>query len=176
MKITRTVRVGDNQIAQLAAVQVLKVTHTTTHGLPTNLTLIAKFYDPLYFDHDQDDADPFLCVNRDYSRETATYAALPKLQGMVIPKYYGSYSLEIAVDASEKRFVRLILIESIPGSSMQQLDPAGFSQLERQIIMKAVVDAESLIYTHNVQHRDIHPRNILVLSNVVPSHSRRVSS
>lgn len=31
-----------------------------------NLTLVAKLYDPLYFDQDQDDADPFLCVNRDY--------------------------------------------------------------------------------------------------------------
>lgn len=40
--------------------------------------------------------------------------------------------------------------------------------------MKAVVDAESLIYTHNVQHRDIHPRNMLATGKVIPSHSRTV--
>lgn len=174
MEITATIRVGDDQCAQLAAVQVLNVTPTTIHGLPTNQTLVAKLYDPLYFDHEQDDADPFLCVDRDYSHETAAYTALSKLQGTVIPKYYGSYSLEIPVDATNKRFVRLILIESIPGTSMQQLDPVGFSQLERQIIMKAVIDAESLIYAHDVQHKDIHPRNIIVLGNFEPSHSRKV--
>lgn len=97
------------------------------------------------------------------------------MQGTVIPKYYGSYSLEIPVDATRKRFVRLVLIELITGTSMQQLDPAGFSQLERQIIMKAVIDVESLIYTYNVQHRDIHPRNIIVAGKFAPpSHSRKV--
>lgn len=40
--------------------------------------------------------------------------------------------------------------------------------------MEAVVDAESLIYTHNVQHRDIHPRNMLATGKVIPSHSRTV--
>lgn len=91
-----------------------------------------------------------------------------------MPRHYGSYSFEIPVDATKKRFVRLILIESIPGNSIQQLNPPGFLQLERQTIMKAVVDAESLIDTHNVQHRDIHPRNILVPGKVIPSHSRTV--
>lgn len=100
MEISGTIRVGDNHYAQLAAVQVLNVTPTTTHGLQTNQTLVAKFYDPLYFDHEQDGADPFLCVDRDYSRETAAYTALSKLQGTVTPKHYGSYSLEIPVDAT----------------------------------------------------------------------------
>lgn len=173
-EITGTVRIGDNQSAQLAAVQVLKVTPTTTYGLPTNLTLVAKLYDSLYFDHDQDDVDIFLCVNRDYSRETAAYTALSKLQGTVIPKHYGTYSLEIPVDETEKRFVWLILIELIPGTSMQQLDPADFLRRERQMIMKTVVNAEPLIYTHNVKHRDIYPRNIIVLGKVAPTRSRRV--
>lgn len=107
-------------------------------------------------------------------REAAAYTALSKLQGTIIPKYYGSYSLKTPVDTSKTRSVRLIIIESIPSTSMQQLDPAAYSQLERQTIMKAVVDAESLIYTHNVMHNDVHPRNILLLDNVVTSHCRRV--
>ncbi|MCJ1260007.1 hypothetical protein MMC24_007847 [Lignoscripta atroalba] len=144
-------------------VQVLEVTPNTPHGPLTNLTLLAKFYDPLYYDHDQDDVDPFLCVDRDYSHETAAYTALAKLQGKVIPKYYGSYSLELSVNKTTKRFVRLILMELVPGSSMQQLDPVNSSQRERQTIVKSVVDIESLIYTHNVFHRDVFPRNILIL-------------
>ncbi|KAJ8097728.1 hypothetical protein POJ06DRAFT_20404 [Lipomyces tetrasporus] len=46
--------------------------------------------------------------------------------------------------------------------------------LDRQVIMKAVVEAESLLYTHNVLHRDIHPRNILVLSAATATYDRRV--
>lgn len=45
---------------------------------------------------------------------------------------------------------------------MHQMTPAQIAQGERQAIMKAVIDAESVIYTHDVLHRDLHPRNILV--------------
>ncbi|KAK9242381.1 hypothetical protein V1506DRAFT_89612 [Lipomyces tetrasporus] len=65
-------------------------------------------------------------------------------------------------------------MEFVPGTSMQQLNPSDFSQLERQVIMKAVIDAESLVYTHNVRHSDIHPRNILVLSTATTTYDRRV--
>lgn len=174
LRIAEIVRVGDNQSAQLVTVQVSEVTPTTPRGLPRDLLLIAKFYDPLYFDHVQDDADPFLCVDHHYSHEAAAYKALLKLQGTIIPKYYGSYSLEIPIDRTRKRSIRLILIEQISGTSMEQLDPGTFSQLERQMIMKAVVDAESVIYSHNVRHRDVYPRNVLVLKKNVLSHSRRV--
>lgn len=173
-RITGAVKIGDKQNAQLATVQILEVTPNTPHSPPTDLILLAKLYDPLYHDHDQDDVDPFLCVDRDYSHETAAYSALTELQGRSIPKYYGSYSLELTVNKTAKRFVRLILMELISGKSMQQLDPADFPQLERQKIIKSVVDIESLIYTHNVFHRDVYPRNILVLSRDVPSRSGRV--
>ncbi|KAG5289068.1 hypothetical protein I7I48_08301 [Histoplasma ohiense] len=90
LKIVKTVRVRDNESAQLAVVQIQKV--APSDFLPTDLNLVAKIYDPLYFSHIQDDVDHFLCVDRDYSRETATYTALSKsnLPGTVIPRYFGS--------------------------------------------------------------------------------------
>ncbi|KAK9258489.1 hypothetical protein V1519DRAFT_469957 [Lipomyces tetrasporus] len=99
--------------------------------------------------------------------------ALSVLQGSTIPIYYGSYSLELPAEGTV-RSVRLILMEFVPGTSMQQLNPSDFSQLERQVIMNAVIDAESLVYTHNVRHSDIHPRNILVLSTATTTYDRRV--
>lgn len=98
------------------------------------LWLLQQVYDPLYFDHSDDDTDPFLCVRCHYSREAASYTRLSDLQGTVIAAYYGSYSLELPVDDDEAktRTVRLILIEYIPGSSMQQLQPQDFSQLEQK--------------------------------------------
>lgn len=174
IRIAEAVRTGDKEPAQLVKVQIQEAKPGTPHGPPTDSILVAKFYDPLYYDHDQDDADPFLCVDRDYSHETAAYSALTKLQGKLIPKYYGSYSLELIVNKIAKRFVRLILIELIPGKSMQQLNPADFSQIERQMIIKLVIDTESLIYTHNVLHGDVFPRNILLPNSDKLSRSERI--
>jgi serine/threonine protein kinase len=71
------------------------------------------------------------------------------------------------------REVRLILIENVPGISMQNLSPSNFTKSERQAIMKALIDSETALYNREIVHRDIHPRNILVLPQ--PSdHARKV--
>ncbi|OJD21939.1 hypothetical protein ACJ73_06720 [Blastomyces percursus] len=145
LEIIDAIRTGDNHSAQLVTVQVKR-----------------------------DDADPFLCVDWDYSHEVATYKALSKLYGTIIPRYFGSFTLKWSVDNKTTRAVRLILIEIVTGTSMQQLKPTGFSQLQRQAIMKAVIDAETLLYTHNIRHGDMPPRNILVLNSTEASNGRRV--
>jgi serine/threonine protein kinase len=160
LKIVGTVRIGDNHSAQLVTVQILRT--SPPNVLPTDTNLFAKIYDPLYFNHEQDDADPFLYIDRDYARETAAYLALPQLYGTVIPNYFGSYTLQWPIDGTTTRIVRLILIELVSGTSMQQLSPVKFSQRDRQVILKAVIDAETSLYTCNVWHGDIHPRNILL--------------
>lgn len=58
--------------------------------------------------------------------------------------------------------MRLILIEFIPGLPLRDADPRNFSQRERQRIMKAVVDFETLLYSRDIVHKDIHPRNIIL--------------
>ncbi|PGH28296.1 hypothetical protein AJ80_00187 [Polytolypa hystricis UAMH7299] len=172
LEIIETVRAGDSHCAQLVVMQVKQV--SPQNALPMGRRLLAKIYDPLYFDHEQDDADPFLCVDRDYSHETASYMALRELYGKIVPYYFGSFTLRWHVDKASTRSVRLILIENIPGTSLQQLNPAHFSQLHRQSIMKAVIDAETSLYTHNVRHGDMHPRNILVLNAAEAPDARRV--
>jgi serine/threonine protein kinase len=159
--ITQTIRAGDAHCAQVVAVRVKS---SSSGNLPRDTDLVAKIYDPLYFDHDQDDADPFRCIDHDYSHEAAAYEALSSLQGLIIPKYYGSFSIEIKTPASANSFrtVRLILVEFIPGRSMRELKPKNLARPYRQAIMKAVIDAESLIYTHNVLHKDIRPANVII--------------
>src|SRR2546423_12654125 len=69
--------------------------------------------------------------------------------------------------------IRLILIENVPGISMQNLSPSNFTTAERQVITKAVIDSETALYNRDIVHRDIHPRNVLILSQ--PSdHARKV--
>ncbi|KAK9362912.1 hypothetical protein V1504DRAFT_438149 [Lipomyces starkeyi] len=155
LKIVDIVRAGDQRSSQLVTVQVVNVDPPGSSLPLSNITLMAKIYDPLYFDHEQDDADPFLCVDRAYCREVAAYKALSELQGTTIPRYYGSYSFDLPAGDATTRSLRMILIEVVPGS----------------FIMKAIVDAESLLYTHNVLHGDVHQRNILILDT-----SREISA
>ncbi|PGH12371.1 hypothetical protein AJ79_04319 [Helicocarpus griseus UAMH5409] len=123
--------------------------------------ITGKKYDPLHSNHEQDDSDPFLVADRAYTHETAAYVKLAELQGGLIPKYYGSFSLSLSTDGAKSRDVRLILLEIVHGTRTMDLDPSKFTQPERQAIMKAVIDAESTIYTHDVAHGDIHPRNVI---------------
>jgi hypothetical protein len=77
LEIVKPVRTGDQYGAQLLPIRVL----TSTHDLPSDTDLLAKLYDPLYFDHEQDEADPFLCIDRSYTHESAVYTKLADFQG-----------------------------------------------------------------------------------------------
>ncbi|KKZ60625.1 hypothetical protein EMCG_04698 [[Emmonsia] crescens] len=92
LEIIESVRAGDKCSAQLVTVQLKQV--APQNILPTDNKLLAKIYDPLYYDHEQDDVDPFLCMDRDYSHEAAAYIALSKLYGTIIPRYFGSFTLK----------------------------------------------------------------------------------
>ena len=141
--------------------------------------IIAKFYDPLYYDHDQTDGDVFNLINSTYPTEAGAYTKLQKIQGTVIPHYYGSFTCSFPVTAGEVkdkdddkedendvvegvRHVRLILIEYIPGRSMYSLDPHSLDVAQRQTILGAIIDAETAIFTENINLVDVAPRNTIV--------------
>ncbi|ODH45038.1 hypothetical protein ACO22_00430 [Paracoccidioides brasiliensis] len=166
LKVDGPVRTGDQHSAQLVTVHMVDKTPEISDSIPTDKYLVAKLYDPLYFDHEQDDVDPFRYTDLAYSHETAAYRLLYPLEGTVIPKYYGSFTLELPIpNKKTSRSIRLILIEKVPGISMQRLNPTNHTRSERQNILKAIVDAESMLYAHDILHRDIHPRNVLVLDS-----------
>ncbi|EEH33783.2 hypothetical protein PAAG_04832 [Paracoccidioides lutzii Pb01] len=152
LKVVGPVRIGDQHSAQLVTV---------------HMYLLAKLYDPLSFDHEQDDVDPFRYTDLAYSHETAAYRLLCPLEGTVIPRYYGSFTLELPIP-NKKNFAIYPVNpyrKKYPGISMQRLNPTNYTRSERQNIMKAIVDAESMLYAHDILHRDIHPRNVLVLDS-----------
>ncbi|KAB8255790.1 hypothetical protein BDV32DRAFT_161606 [Aspergillus pseudonomiae] len=104
---------------------------------PTDQDMVAKIYDPFYHDFDE---DSFLGADYDYTHECAAYTHLSDLQGSVIPRFFGSYTLK----------------------NKDRLDPENFSKEERQDIMKQIVDGESSLYTKNVCHEDLRPQNVVV--------------
>lgn len=136
LQMQDTIRAADGKSAQLVTMRVL------SGSLCGHKNIVAKFYDPLYDDHYSDNVDPFLCADREYRREVAAYTRLSTSDSVTwIPKYYGSYSLEIPV-RDKSRFVRLILIEKIEGTAMNKLNPQDFSLHQRQAIMKGILDVE----------------------------------
>ncbi|KAI9695806.1 MAG: hypothetical protein M1836_006072 [Candelina mexicana] len=164
--------IGPNTLSILIAEEVqlrdggAQVVSVRAPDLAGQQSLIAKFYDPLYYKHGNPgdiDGDPFRCAKHDYCHETAVYEALGDLHGTVVPTYYGSYACDLT-GPEWTRSVYLILIEFISGRCMRDLDPHNFPQPERQTIMKMIVEADSALYAHDVIHRDLHPRNILLCS------------
>ncbi|PGH19008.1 hypothetical protein AJ79_00042 [Helicocarpus griseus UAMH5409] len=63
------------------------------------------------------------------------------------------------------RTVRLTLIEHIAGSSMFNLQPKDFSQMERKQIIKQIIDGETAAYTRNLRLRDLYTRNVVMEPN-----------
>ncbi|OBT95418.1 hypothetical protein VE01_05232 [Pseudogymnoascus verrucosus] len=156
-KVVDWVQAGDPNNSQVVAVRILN----STLDLPTDVDLLAKIYDPLYFDYLHYHTNIFQYLDFCYRRETAAYRQLTDLQGNIIPKYYGSFTMSLPGDGKISRHVRMILLEIVPGLSMDKLSPSGFKQAERQEMMKAIVDSERAVYAHKVINGDMHPRNIL---------------
>lgn len=157
-KIVDWMQAGDPNDAQVVAIRILN----STVDLPTDMDILAKIYDPLYFNHIPNNVDIFRYTDYCYRRESAAYKHLADLQGNIIPKYYGSFTISLPGDGNISRDVRMILLEIVPGPSMDKLDPSSLKQSERQEIMKAVVDSDRAVYARKVTNRDVSPRNILL--------------
>jgi hypothetical protein len=162
LEILDLLRVRDGCNAQVFTVQVLGA-RPNPGCFPPNRKVVAKIYDPLYFYDEEGFINPFLCVDKHYTHEVRAYDVLSELQGGLVPRFCGSYSLDIPVEGSGMRTVRLILVEYIPGISMQEANPKNFSQRTRQQIMKSVIDFESLVYERDILLTDLSPRNVIMV-------------
>ena len=113
---------GDKKSAQI--VLLIQVISSSTTELEKAKRLITKIYDPLYFDHKQDDINLFPAVDLVYIHAAAAYKKLKPLQERIIPRYIASYILSWPVNKNQFCDVRLILLDFVPGTLMQRLKPA----------------------------------------------------
>ncbi|OJJ68088.1 hypothetical protein ASPBRDRAFT_134084 [Aspergillus brasiliensis CBS 101740] len=172
LEVLDPIRVGDGHSAQVFNVRILNPESNMQLFQGTS-ELVAKVFDPLYVDDHRGYLNPFLCEDRFYTHEAHTYRMLSDLQGGPIPRFYGSYSADIECrdidddpDANQSylRTVRLILIEHIPGNSLLQVGPSGFTQQDRQQIMKSVIDFETHVYsTKDILLTDVCDRNVMMV-------------
>ncbi|PYH96027.1 hypothetical protein BO71DRAFT_397535 [Aspergillus ellipticus CBS 707.79] len=155
LRVHEAIRVGDGKTSQIILVDVIS-------GQLPNSQVVAKLYDPLYYDHANDDVDPFLFVDVEYTRESAAYRYLQGQGQECIPKYYGSYSMDISHSDRQHRTVRLILLEHVTGFTMSALCANIFPEDFRKAVMRKIVDIDSQLYKINLRHRDVCPRNIII--------------
>ena len=167
LKIREAIRVGDGKTSQIVLVDVIS-------GQLSSTRIVAKLYDPLYYDHSNDDVDPFLFVDVEYTRESAAYRYLHGQGQDCIPCYYGSYSMDISHSDHQLRTVRLILFEHVNGPPMVTIHPNDFPDYFWKAVMKQIVDVESQLYKINLRHGDTHPRNVIIQGHNIEKSEPRV--
>lgn len=164
LEVVDPLKGGDGHNSQVFTARLLDF-ESTSQLLPQKGTvLVAKIYDPLYFDDDEGHLNPFLCVDKYYTHEANTYMTLSEFQGQGIPRYYGSYSLSLSVNSVHTRTVRMILVDYIEGITMADAKPRNFSKSVRQSILKSIVDLESRIFEKDIWLTDLEPRNVIISS------------
>ncbi|KAL3261939.1 hypothetical protein ABHI18_003301 [Aspergillus niger] len=166
IQLTEAIQTGQGKRSQVYAVRCTDSNDPL--GLPTNHTIVAKFYDPTYYEIEYLSDNPFVEAGYEYSHESAIYTRCSEIQGTSIPRFFGSYTLRITRPGEQTtRLVRLILIEYINGMPMSQLIPGTFTRQQRQSILRQIVDAESALYAKDILLRDFHQRNIVIEPNEV---------
>ncbi|CAN6667862.1 hypothetical protein TRVA0_039S01530 [Trichomonascus vanleenenianus] len=110
------------------------------NGIGSDMRVVAEIFDPLFFLED----DPSIAADFAYSHNNTSYELLKDLQGKIIPRYYGSYTMMVPVDgrSGQMREIRVILREYIAGTSLSKLNPTVLTREQRQALMEKVVDAE----------------------------------
>ncbi|KAF2763308.1 hypothetical protein EJ05DRAFT_33712 [Pseudovirgaria hyperparasitica] len=139
--------------------------------LLVNNAMVAKIYDPLYYDAGDrgDRKDVTAIADRDYTREVAAYQELEPFWGALVPTYYGSWTFEIPTQTPTgilQRSVRLILIEHIQGRRLLDMNPHDLTEKARTNVMRKVIKVESVFnFNSGVSHRDIAPRNFICVGD-----------
>jgi serine/threonine protein kinase len=168
LKIVGQIRVEDNMNSQIAMVQPLDGDGVELHLCESTLPshMVAKFYDPLYYNFQENRPDPFFNCDAAFAHETSAYHHLQPLQGTVVPRFHGSYTVDIPLrrDSPESRPVRAILYEYIPGFSLREIEVDGLTRQRRQEIMAGIIDVDCRMLQLGVNNLDLHPRNVIVTS------------
>ena len=140
------------------------VTMTTTHATyPPHL--VAKIYDPVFFDDDDTRYDdPFVLRDLTVSCEVEAYRRLGPLQGTKVPRFYGSFVA--ALPAQHNRTIYILLLEEVPGRDLRAIVPSDVTENVCAKHKDAIIDASLRLFFDilacGVDQRDMQPRNVIL--------------
>lgn len=139
---------------------------TTSNG---SETVVAKFYDPLYFHDEYDSVDPLRLVAWSVASEVKAYEMLQSLQGICIPRCLGLYAT--AITEQDGRTVYVLLLECVAGADLRYLCEDGhrdeivadfLCQRHREAIFATLVQLTMDFLNLGVLQDDLAPRNIII--------------
>src|SRR5258708_33299368 len=97
-------------------------THTTSPP-----QLVAKIYDPVFFDNDKTEwDDPFVLRDLAVSREVEAYQRLKPLQGTKVPRFYGYFAAAVAARTGVAVYTNFP--EAAPGQDRAARVPSGYTE------------------------------------------------
>jgi tRNA A-37 threonylcarbamoyl transferase component Bud32 len=82
-----------------------------------------------------------------------------------MPKFYGSYTVDVPVTAdgeNRERDVRVVLLEHVVGRCMVEIKPGGLSEVERENTMFKLIEANINLHFAGLRHDDLEPRNVIL--------------
>ena len=147
-----------------------------------NGDMLAKIFDPFYYDHFQEWSDPrdekktdiVGHAEENYLQEVAAFVELqqsPEAR-QFIPEYHGSWTIQVDTSigklcrgVTQARSVQLVLMEYIHGKCMQSVDPRSLTRKVRTCIVKEILRADAILAHAGVEHNDMYPRNIMIVGS-----------
>src|SRR6266849_4514139 len=136
---------------------------TTTHATyPPQL--VAKIYDPVFFDDDETQCDdPFVLGDLSISCEVVSYRRLGPLKGTKVPRFYGYFAA--ALPGQHDRTVYIILLEEVSGRDLRAVVPpdvAGNVCAKHKNVIIAALRLFFDILACGVDQQDMQPRNVIL--------------
>ncbi|KAF7785178.1 hypothetical protein Agabi119p4_1343 [Agaricus bisporus var. burnettii] len=140
-----------------------ETTRTTETEYPP--LLVAKIFDPVFFDgEDADLFDAFLVRDISVSSEVKSYEKLKHLQGTVLAQFYGLFVATLPTQ--HNRPVYIILLEKVPGNDLYHILPPDVAEDVCPKHRDAILDnALNLLFDFcecGVNLQDMNPRNIIL--------------
>lgn len=162
LEIVDEIACGDGRGAQLVTCYKDGDRHTL---------LVAKIYDPLYYDFGvalPSPSDVNWYADTHYVNEVAAYRRLQLAQLDFVPKYHGSWIFEqvIPTQPPKRRNVRMVLMEYIRGETMASIFLSGKVKLrpatDRIEVMAKAMEMICKIGHYGIGQIDFAPRNVIL--------------
>ncbi|KAJ6479886.1 hypothetical protein C8R47DRAFT_602083 [Mycena vitilis] len=143
----------------------------------SSVLLVARIYDPLYFDTMIEDR--FSIIERAVSCEQEAYRLLHEHQGTMVPQFRGIFVADIpSPGVGVPRHAYVVLLEWLPGIDLRNkmLQEVGKETVGAVTCLKHkagflndVARASLQLYRCGIRPEDLMPRNVLLLEPSTPS-------
>ena len=162
----------DSSIRRVPHVWTACVQGSSSHEGATTTTratypphLVAKIYDPVFFDDGETRYDdPFVVRDLTISCEAEAYRRLEPLQGTKVPRFYGSFVA--ALPAQHSRTVYILLLEEVPGRDLRVIVPPDDTENVCAKHKDAIIDASLRLFFDilacGVKQLDMYSRNVIL--------------